>query len=43
MTLTMGGKIIFGDIKDDMSMNPKGIFKDSSDKEFALHLFKYNK
>jgi N utilization substance protein B len=31
--------IIFGDIKDDMSMTPKEIFKDSSDKEFALHLF----
>tara|TARA_B100001250_G_C19785312_1_gene783865 strand:+ start:340 stop:1236 length:897 start_codon:yes stop_codon:yes gene_type:complete len=31
--------IIFGDIKDDMSMNPKSAFKDDSDKEFALHLF----
>ncbi len=32
--------IIFGDIKDDVSMNPKGAFKDDSDKEFALHLFR---
>lgn len=32
--------IIFGDIKDDTSMNPEGVFKDISDKEFALHLFR---
>jgi N utilization substance protein B len=32
--------IIFGDIKDDISMNPEEAFKDSSDKEFALHLFR---
>ncbi len=32
--------IIFGDIKDDTSMNPEGVFNDISDKEFALHLFR---
>ena len=32
--------IIFGDIKDDTRMNPEGVFKDISDKEFALHLFR---
>ncbi|MBT6964963.1 MAG: transcription antitermination protein NusB [Flavobacteriales bacterium] len=32
--------IIFGDIKEDKSMDPKGAFKDSSDKEFALKLFR---
>ena len=32
--------IIFGDIKDDKSMDTKGAFKDSSDKEFALKLFR---
>ena len=32
--------IIFGDIKDDISINPDGTFKDTSDKEFALHLFR---
>jgi N utilization substance protein B len=32
--------IIFGDIKEDKSMDTKGAFKDSSDKEFALKLFR---
>jgi N utilization substance protein B len=32
--------IIFGDIKDDKSMDTKGAFKESSDKEFALKLFR---
>ena len=32
--------IIFGNIKDDMSMNPDGAFKDISDKAFALQLFR---
>jgi N utilization substance protein B len=32
--------IIFGDIKDNLSMIPKSAFKDSSDKDFALHLFR---
>ena len=32
--------IIFGNIKDDISMNPQGVFKDISDKEFALNLFR---
>ena len=33
--------IIFGDIKEDKSMDTKGAFKDSSDKEFALKLFRH--
>ena len=32
--------IIFGNIKDDKSLNPDGAFKDSSDKDFALKLFR---
>jgi len=32
--------IIFGDIKEDKSMDTQGAFKDSSDKEFALKLFR---
>jgi len=32
--------IIFGDIKEDKSMGTKGAFKESSDKEFALKLFR---
>ena len=32
--------IIFGDIKEDKSMDTKGAFKDISDKEFALKLFR---
>lgn len=32
--------IIFGDIKDDISVIPKGAFKDISDREFALDLFR---
>jgi N utilization substance protein B len=32
--------IIFGNIKDDLSINPNGVFKDISDKDFALHLFR---
>ena len=32
--------IIFGDIKENKSMDSKGAFKDSSDKEFALKLFR---
>lgn len=32
--------IIFGDIKDGLSMNPNGIFKDISDKKFAVDLFR---
>jgi N utilization substance protein B len=32
--------IIFGDIKDGLSMNTNGIFKDVSDKKFALDLFR---
>ena len=32
--------IIFGDIKEDKSMDSKGAFKDGSDKEFALKLFR---
>lgn len=32
--------IIFGDIKEGKSMDTKGAFKDSSDKEFALKLFR---
>ena len=33
--------IIFGDIKEDKSMDTKGAFKDISDKEFALKLFRH--
>ncbi len=32
--------IIFGEIRDDVSMIPKGVFKDVSDREFALSLFR---
>jgi len=32
--------IIFGNIKDDKSLNPDGAFKDISDKDFALKLFR---
>ena len=32
--------IIFGNLNDDVSMNPYGAFKDISDKEFALHLLR---
>ena len=32
--------IIFGDIKEGKSMYTKGAFKDNSDKEFALKLFR---
>ena len=32
--------VVFGDIKDEISMDPKGTFKEISDKEFALHLFR---
>ena len=32
--------IIFGEIKENLNMNPEGAFKDMSDKEFALHLFR---
>ena len=32
--------VIFGEIKDDISMDPKATFKDVSDKEFALELFR---
>jgi N utilization substance protein B len=32
--------VVFGDIKDERSMDPKGTFKEISDKEFALHLFR---
>ena len=32
--------VIFGEIKDDISIDPKGTFKDISDKEFALNLFR---
>lgn len=32
--------IIFGEIKDGISMNPAGVFKDKSDKDFALTLFR---
>jgi N utilization substance protein B len=32
--------IIFGNIKDDKSLYPDGAFKDSSDKDFALKLFR---
>ena len=31
--------IIFGSIKDDTSLNPNGVFKDVSDRDFALKLF----
>jgi len=32
--------IIFGSIKDDTSLNPNGVFKDVSDRDFALKLFR---
>ncbi len=32
--------IIFGEIKDDVNMNPERSFKDVSDKKFALDLFR---
>jgi len=32
--------IIFGNIKDDKSLNPDGAFKNSSDKDFALKIFR---
>ncbi|MEC7646665.1 MAG: transcription antitermination protein NusB [Bacteroidota bacterium] len=32
--------IIFNDIRNDISMSPKKVFKDISDKEFALNLFR---
>ena len=32
--------IIFGSIKDDASLNPNGVFKDVSDRDFALKLFR---
>ncbi|MBU45959.1 MAG: hypothetical protein CMD28_00870 [Flavobacteriales bacterium] len=32
--------IIFGEIRDDVSMIPKSVFKDVSDREFALSLFR---
>ncbi len=32
--------IIFGNIKDDKSLNPDGAFKDRSDKDFALKIFR---
>ena len=32
--------IIFGDIREDLSMNPSTVFKEKSDKDFAIHLFR---
>tara|TARA_B100000965_G_C19431015_1_gene686521 strand:+ start:53 stop:949 length:897 start_codon:yes stop_codon:yes gene_type:complete len=32
--------IIFGEIKDSLSLIPTGVFKDKSDKDFALSLFR---
>ena len=32
--------VIFGEIKDNINMNPRGSFKHSSDKDFALDLFR---
>ena len=32
--------IVFGDIRGGFNMNPDGAFKDSSDKDFALQLFR---
>lgn len=32
--------IIFSEIKNDLSLNPKGVFKDVSDKDFALTLYR---
>ena len=33
--------IIFGDMREELSMTPNCVFKENSDKEFALHLFRH--